>query len=287
LSQYGKHFDNIKLEGLPKKPPKPSHDEQKEETKKEEKKKEEPKKEEKKTPLNVTLPPIPDDDGEMESFADSSDMTVLPTTSTPTSKALALPHRRGTPISPVLHEIQKQTKTPKEIKLHTPRTEILKMLQLQASDTPRKVISLLMKKDSSFQYNKDNETLIIHGHSISKKHFLDLLEHLRNPNYQPLPGHDEYIFSKLSETVQDESEKTQKTLLTQLPGLKKYITSKPSGTRAASSTARRKIEIDDTALTTTAPQLPKKIGSQIKGKGTRRKACTVVHWNRWQNHLTK
>jgi hypothetical protein len=298
LSQYGKHFNNVTLEGIKKPPPTKPHEkmEEKKEDKTEEKKEET---NDPKPSSNRPMPPLEEEeDDNMSSFMDSADMTAVPASSTPVSRALAVGY---TPISQKHQkpsDLLKQaaTKTPKSVTLHTPKTQILKWLDLdtQSSETPKKVLSLLMKSDDTFQYNEDNNTFIIQGQVITKNHFLQLLENLRNPAYKPRAGHDELIFHKLTEAIQDENQRSQKHLITQLPGLQKYITQKPSGTRAATSAtsvpAQRKIQMDDTALTSTAPQLPKKsaAGAQTKGKGTpRKKACAVVHWNRWQKHITK
>jgi hypothetical protein len=295
LSQYGKHFDNVTLEGIPKKPPsmKSPHPPDK--------------------PATATaaaaaadgvIPPIPPDDDDMTIFEDISqddaDQTIAAPTETSTpkqsrepSKALVVHPAHPSPIDLIR---QAHTAVAKSAaKLVTPRSQIIKMLGLDKNaDTPRNVISLIQRNDSTFNYDPESSSLIIHGHAISKAHFLKLLENLRNPQFKSPVGHDAYIIHKMSEAIQHEPQQRMKKLLEQLPGLKQYITGKPLETRASSAAtnpaAKKRLEMDDTATTSTASHAPRRLAaaSNTKGKGSsRKKPCVVVRWDRWKKHISK
>lgn len=287
LSQYAKHFENVKLDNAPIKPP--------------------PKPDDKTFPQNTpqkqpsssppSSPPLPDlsmdDDANISNISsDASDQTVISASqqpsaaSTPKQSSALVPFRpsQQTPISTIPQNIKAVTVTNA-----TPKTEILKMLGLSKIanvETPRKVLSILEKHDSTFKFYPDAKTITIQGHNISSNEFLRLLDQLRNPNFKQNPSHptSDILVYTIAQHVQNESEAAKKKLFKQLPGLEKFIIAQPSGTRA---TSRRKlIPADESAVSSGQETRPRKIGTK-EGHGRAKKSSTIVHWSRWQKHLKK
>jgi hypothetical protein len=284
LSQYAKHFENVKLDGAPiqisKKP--------------------EDKKAPDIQPVGQT-PIVPEQDidtdtGNMSEFVDASeaDQTMLPAqplgASTPHSSTAVVPYSQPTPktATPNIRHAQSV-----KVSEQTPIRGTLKMLGIDKNiETPKKVIEILKKHDRTFKFYDDAKTIIIQGHQFSSQEFLKLLEQLRNPNFKQDPTHptSDVLLYTIAQYTQNETEGAKRKLFKQLPGLEKYILAQPSGTRASSklSTAK-KLNLDDTAVTTQATAKPTKLPSSKskEGHGRSKKPLTIVHWARWQKHLKR
>jgi hypothetical protein len=288
LSQYSKHFENIKLDGAPKKLP-PKHED----------KKQPPQTSSEQTPNRPETPRHPetaismDDTAQFEDAAEA-DQTVI---------SAAPPIHSSTPKhSSALVPFTQSQKTPKpptpsishaqSVKINdkTPIQGAIKMLGLTKNiETPRKILDILKKHDNTFQYFDDAKTIIIRGNQITGQEFLKLLEELRNPNFTGSSSNDILLYT-IAEYTQNETEAAKKKLFKQLPGLEKYILAKPSGTRSKVPQTSRKLDMNETAVTTQSSVKPSKLISKSKskeGSGRSRKTSTIVHWNRWQNHMLK
>lgn len=279
LSQYAQHLNNLKMDGnqIPPQIPKPpnlkdAETETESDAPTSSKKDETPQR-------NLTME---DDDNFVDMDATMLDSQTAQNTSTP----------KSFPASSALVPFVPQT--PKQITLHTPRpqgtpmTEMSKYLKTMTKniDTPRKVFQLLGKNDSTFQWNPSDNSVIVAGKRFEGKHFINILEDLRNPDMIPKNEKSKFIVSYLANTLQSEDPTAQQRFYSKLPGLKQYIIKQPMKTRQT-----KKLDLDSTSLTSTNIAQPKQIlTTDKKGKGQKRKKHkilkpTKVHWKRWQTKI--
>jgi len=276
LSQYSKHFQNVKLDGAPiQLPEKPE------------------KKKEPNIPQAEQTPIVPEQnigENDMSEFIDASeaDQTMISAqplrASTPHSSTAVVPY---SPPTPNIKEAQSV-----KISDKTPIRGTLKMLGIDKNiETPKKIIEILKKNDRTFQFYDDAKTIIIQGHQFTSQEFLKLLEQLRNPNFKQDPQRptSDILLYSIAQFTQNETEAAKRKLYKQLPGLEKYILAQPSRTRASSKITAKKLQLDDTAVTTQSTAKPTKLPSSKnkEGHGRSNKPSAIVHWARWQKHLKR
>lgn len=268
LSQYAQHLNNLKMDGnqIPPTIPEP--------------------------PQNIETPTVQntetqraqnvtfDDDNFVDMDATMLDPQSTPKTSTPASSS------SSSALVPFISQTPRQItlKTPKQP--GTPLTEMSKYLKSMTKniETPRKVFQLLVKNDPTFQWNPSDNSIIMQGKKFEGKHFINILENLRNPDLKPKNEETKFIVNYLTQTLQSEDPSSQAKFFSKLPALKQYFIKQPMQTRQTS----KKLDLDSTSLTSTNIAQPKSM-QEKKGKG-RRKNRNInqpakVHWKRWQTKI--
>ncbi len=222
-----------------------------------------------------------DDDDSFQDTTVIDNSRHLLSTSTPQSKAIV-------PFTPPPVAAAIPAAIIKSKQSGTLMTEMSKFLKITRNvETPRKVMQLLAKNDSSFQYNPDDKSVVIRGQSFDGKDFIETLEHLRNPNMKPRTATEKFIIQHVSQLLQSEDPSFQKKLHAKLPGLKNYIIDQPMSTRTGKPIAARQLDLDSTAVTHSNVHEPKKL-TKTAGSGRVKKSKhkpLKIHWKRWQNKI--
>jgi hypothetical protein len=273
LSQYAKHLENVKLDGIPlSKIPKPPGKHSKDSGT-------QTLSEQESQPSNES--------GDL--FVSDLDMTAIPpgspiyqpqpVTSTPAA---------ARPITPQKLQI---VSSPKLKTTTSPISHILKELSAN-SETPKKIMSLLQKHDTTFRVFPDARKLIVEGKEVDGPEFVKLLETVRNPafSHSGLERKEQFLLQSLTNILMKEDDRERLKILKKLPGLKYFITSKPSMETRSRPGAQRKIKIDETAVSGPVSNEPRKLTSKSattkQGHGNKQKPSTV-HWKKWQRHIKR
>ena len=279
LSQYGKHLTNLKLASSDSIPPIPAP-----------------------PPITPALSKSRFSPSPTSSTKTLAALSPFQSPSTSPSQQLTTPTINERKKAPPTHISDDDDElTPSTIP-SSPKSVIKQYAKLLSPNSaiPESVLRMLRENDTTFQLFPDVHEMIINGRKVSTKHFINLLEKLRNPEYRPptkLPiGNAEpfypSVLDKISSSVMAANERDRSKVLKELKGLQNHIAMKTRPTRRGFYDVMSS-SVSESPLSATTSAPPQKLNKT--GGGKRFKSNTtgriqkpkhaIVKWKRWQNHI--